>query len=95
MPPELARCVVRIAPQSGCAFQLERGDILRVSDPFGEQVSDLFAFKDGDASCSLSSGRSIDYAGKIYLSTGDVLYSNDSRKMFTIVADSVGATTSC
>ena len=40
--------------------------------------------------CSLSSGRSIDYSAKIFLSTGDVLYANDSRAMFTIVADTVG-----
>jgi uncharacterized protein YcgI (DUF1989 family) len=82
--------VVRIAAQCGGAFTLRAGDVLRVCDPFGEQVADLFAFKDGEPACSLSSGRSIDYAGKIYLSTGDVLYANDSREMFTIVADSVG-----
>lgn len=81
---------VRIAPQSGAAFSIQRGDILRVTDPFGEQVSDLFAFKKDETSCLLSSGRSIDYAGKIYLTTGDVLYANDSRRMFTIVADTVG-----
>ena len=79
----------RIAPQSGAGFRLRRGDILCVADPEGEQVSDLFAFRDGDPACSLSSGRTIDYAGKIYLSTGDVLWSNDSRPMFTIVADDV------
>ena len=55
-----------------------------------EQVADLFAFSDGDPACSLSSGRSIDYAGKIYLSCGDILYANDSRAMFTIMADTVG-----
>lgn len=82
--------VVRIAPQSGTAFRLRKNEILRVSDPCGEQVSDLFAFRDGQTSCSLSSGRSIDYASKIFLTTGDVLYSNDSRPMFTIVADTVG-----
>ncbi len=82
--------VLRIAAQCGTAFTLRAGDVLRVCDPLGEQVADLFAFKDGAPACSLSSGRSIDYAGKIYLSTGDVLYANDSRKMFTIVADSVG-----
>ena len=81
---------VRIPPQSGRAFEMRRGEILRVTDPHGEQVADLFAFGKDDASCSLSSGRSIDYAGRIYLTTGDVLYANDSRRMFTIVADSVG-----
>ncbi len=85
-----AAATTRIAPQSGVSFKLRAGDVLKVRDPCGEQVCDLFAFKDGDFTCSLSSGRSIDYAGKIYLSTGDVLYSNDSRRLFTIVADTVG-----
>lgn len=80
----------RIAPQSGVAFRLRRGEVLRITDPFGQQVADLFAFKDGDSTCSLSSGRSIDYASKIFLTTGDVLYSNDSRRMFTIGTDMVG-----
>jgi uncharacterized protein YcgI (DUF1989 family) len=85
-----AQPITRIPPQSGTSFKLRAGDLLRVCDPLGEQVADLFAFKDGDPACSLSSGRSIDYASKIYLSTGDVLYANDSRAMFTIVADTVG-----
>lgn len=80
----------RIPPQSGVGFRMSRGDVLRVVDPQGEQVSDLFAFAAHDSKCSLSSGRSIDYAGKIYLSTGDVLWSNDSRRMFTILRDDVG-----
>lgn len=80
----------RIPPQSGRGFALRRGQTLRIVDPHGEQVADLFAFKAGDPACWLSSGRSIDYAGRIYLTTGDVLYANDSRPMFTIVADSVG-----
>ncbi len=83
----LCRC--RIAPQRGQGFRLQRGQILRVTDPCGEQVADLFAFASDDAACSLSSGRSIDYASKIYLTTGDVLWSNDSRPMFTIVRDDV------
>jgi hypothetical protein len=87
---ELTHATCRIPPQSGRAFRLRAGEVLRITDPCGEQVSDLFAFKDDDHRCSLSSGRSIDYASKIYLSTGDVLYSNDSRPMFTILEDKVG-----
>ncbi|MEO8135984.1 MAG: urea carboxylase-associated family protein [Betaproteobacteria bacterium] len=74
----------------GASFKIRKGEVLRVYDPCGEQVADLFAFKDGDLACSLSSGRSIDYASRIYLSIGDVLYSNDSQRMFTIIADTVG-----
>ena len=81
---------VRIPPQSGAAFRLRASEILRITDPYGEQVADLYAFKDDDHACSLSSGRSIDYASKIYLTTGDVLYSNDSRAMFRILEDTVG-----
>jgi uncharacterized protein YcgI (DUF1989 family) len=80
----------RIPPQSGVAFKLRASEILRITDPYGEQVAGLFAFRDGDHSCSLSSGRSIDYASKIYLTTGDSLYSNDSRRMFRILEDTVG-----
>jgi uncharacterized protein YcgI (DUF1989 family) len=80
----------RIAPQSGAGFQLSRRQVLRIVDPEGEQVSDLFAFAAGDPRCYLSSGRSLDYAGKLYLTTGDKLYSNDSRVMFTILKDTVG-----
>jgi uncharacterized protein len=79
----------RIAPQSGCGFHMKRGDVLRVVDPYGEQGADLFAFATDNPSCALSSGRSIDYASKIYLTTGDVLWSNDSRPMFTILRDAV------
>jgi uncharacterized protein YcgI (DUF1989 family) len=80
----------RIPAQSGVGFVLRRGQVLRVTDPEGEQVADLFAFAAGDSRSYLSSGRSLDYASKLYLSTGDRLYSNDSREMFTIVADTVG-----
>ena len=80
----------RIAPQSGVGFTLSAGDVLRVIDPCGEQVADLFAFGAEEPACALSSGRSIDYASRIYLTTGDTLYANDSRPMFTIVGDSVG-----
>jgi len=80
----------RIPPQSGVAFKLRASEVLRISDPFGEQVADLFAFAEDDHRCSLSSGRTIDYASKIYLTKGDVLYSNDSRPMFRILEDTVG-----
>ncbi len=80
----------RIAPQSGTSFRLKKGQVLRIIDPMGQQVADLFSVNEHDHRCTLSSGRSLDYAGKIYLSQGDLLYANDSLVMFTILADSVG-----
>ena len=79
----------RIEPQTGVAFELKQGDLLRVIDVQGEQVSDLMAFAPDGVEC-LSSGRSIDYNDTIYLTAGHVLYSNRSTPMLTIVEDSVG-----
>ena len=80
----------RIEPCSGRAVELEAGDELVVIDPEGQQVSDLTAFSREDMDEYLSSGRSIDYASKLWLTTGDVLYSNRSRPMFTILEDTCG-----
>lgn len=80
----------RIPPCSARAVELDTGDTLVVIDPEGQQVSDVVAFAREDLREYLSSGRSIDYASKLWLSTGDVLYSNRSRPMFTIVADTCG-----
>jgi uncharacterized protein YcgI (DUF1989 family) len=82
--------ISEIPPRSGAAFRLGRGRRLRVIDPKGEQVSDLLAFNAADTAEVISSGRSLDYAGKIYLSTGDPLYSNRSNIMLRIIEDTVG-----
>lgn len=82
--------VERIAPCSGRAVELDTGDELIVIDPMGQQVSDLTAFSLADTAEYLSSGRSIDYASKLWLSTGDLLYSNRSTPMFTILEDTCG-----
>lgn len=79
-----------IHPQSGVGLTLRRGEILRIIDPQGEQVSDLMAFSASDRNEWLSSGRTIDYANTIYLTTGHTLYSNRSNPMFRILEDKVG-----
>nr|WP_210286220.1 urea carboxylase-associated family protein [Hansschlegelia beijingensis] len=79
-----------IPPRSGAAFELTRGQTLTVIDPEGEQVSDLVAFAREDLDEAISSGRSLDYASRIFLTTGDPLYSNRSRIMLEIVEDTVG-----
>jgi uncharacterized protein YcgI (DUF1989 family) len=79
-----------IAPRSGVAFELTRGQRLRVIDPEGEQVADLLAYNRHDVGEALSSGRSLDYASCIYLTTGHSLYSNRSNVLLKIVEDTVG-----
>lgn len=82
--------LLEIAPRSGVAFELRRGQSLRVIDPQGEQVADLLAYNSADVAEVISSGRTLDYASCIYLTTGHLLYSNRSNEMLRIVADTVG-----
>ena len=82
--------VHEIPPRSGVAFELSCGQRLRVIDPQGEQVADLLAYNRADVAEVLSSGRSLDYASCLYLSTGHALYSNRSNVLLAIVEDSVG-----
>ena len=78
-----------IPAAQGVGLKLHRGDRLRVIDPEGGQSGDLAAFS-VDGSQRLCSGRTFDYGGKIYVSTGDVLWSDRSTPLLTIVADDVG-----
>ena len=80
----------RIQPRTGIAFTLAAGQMLKVIDPTGEQVADMLAFCAEDHAEAISSGRSIDYASKLFLSTGDSIYSNRSRVMLRIIEDTVG-----
>jgi uncharacterized protein YcgI (DUF1989 family) len=82
--------LAEIEPRSGTAFRLNKGQRLRVIDPKGEQVADLLAFNAHDAAEVISSGRTLDYASRIFLTTGDPLYSNRSNVMLRILEDMVG-----
>ena len=93
MPPEPGAAgpgLVEIPPRSGTAFTLDKGQRLTVIDPCGEQVADLLAFRRDDPDEVISSGRTLDYASRLFLSTGDPIYSNRSRVLLRIVADTVG-----
>jgi len=80
----------RIEARSGTAFTLSEGETLTVFDPMGSQVADLLAFNADDVGEVISSGRTLDYASRIYLTTGDMLYSNRSNVMLDIAEDMVG-----
>jgi uncharacterized protein len=74
---------------SSAGIRLKRGEQLRVIDPEGGQTGDLVAFSE-DGLQRQSNGRTFDYYGKIYVSTGDALWSDHSKPMLTITADAVG-----
>jgi uncharacterized protein YcgI (DUF1989 family) len=79
-----------IPPRSGVAFLLKKGQRLTVVDPQGEQVSDFICYNQHDTAEYLSSGRTIDYAETIYLTSGHSFYSNRSNIMFDMEEDTVG-----
>ena len=80
----------RIAPRSGVAFNLKKGQHLTVIDPEGQQVSDLLTYNATDTKEVISSGRSLDYAETMFLTTGHYIYSNRSNIMLEITEDTVG-----
>lgn len=79
-----------IAPRSGTAFAINKGDMLRVIDPEGAQVSDLLAFDAEDPRELISNGRTFDYEETIRLTAGNRLWSNRSRPLLRIAEDSAG-----
>ncbi|GGD64007.1 DUF1989 domain-containing protein [Erythrobacter arachoides] len=80
----------RIAPRTGVAIELARGDALVVIDPEGGQVSDLLAVSASDAGEIISNGRTFDYEETTLLTTGAKLWSNRSNVMLEIEEDTVG-----
>ncbi len=86
----MTAAVHEIAPRSGAGFTLSAGQTLTVIDPRGVQVADLLAYNAADVREALSSGRTLDYAETIRLTTGHKLYSNRSNVLLEIVEDTVG-----
>lgn len=83
--------MIRTLPaQTGTAFYLKKGDYLKVIDPLGQQVADLFCAAKENQENTLSSGRSIDYNETIYLSKGHHLYAQNGDIMLEILEDSCG-----
>jgi uncharacterized protein YcgI (DUF1989 family) len=81
---------LRAVPAAGgVGLRLARGERLRIVDTEGGQTGDLVAYA-ADGAERLSNGRTFDYNGKIRLSTGDVLWSDRSNPMLTILVDEAG-----
>jgi len=79
-----------IEKQSGAAFKLRKGDRLKITDPQGEQVSDMVLFNADDKREKLSSGKTLDFEETILITKGHHLWSNRSHKMMEILEDTNG-----
>jgi len=79
-----------LEPHTGAAFVVRKEQILRVIDVEGQQVVDLVSYSHQNPQEYLSSPRTMDYNNKIYFTKDDLLYSDQSNPMWTIVEDTVG-----
>ncbi|MEP6261020.1 MAG: urea carboxylase-associated family protein [Gillisia sp.] len=82
--------VQKIEKQTGVAFRLKKGQLLKVIDPQGEQVSDMVLFNADDVREKISSGKTLDFEESILITKGNFLWSNRSRKMMEILEDTNG-----
>ena len=76
-----------IPAKTGVGFKLEKGQMLKVIDPKGGQVADLFCYSVANPGDTLSSGRSIDYADKLMFGEEDTLVSHAGLPMLKIIED--------
>lgn len=76
-----------IPPQSGAAFRVSKDYHLRVVDPKGAQVADLWAFStDGDLDW-LSTSQTRDINERLFPAVGEGFYGMSGEKLLTLVED--------
>jgi uncharacterized protein YcgI (DUF1989 family) len=73
-----------IAKNSGAAFQLIKGQRLRIA---GRSIVDFVAFNLHDLTERFDQARTKTNQAKIFVSTGDILYSKRNNPMLTILED--------
>jgi uncharacterized protein YcgI (DUF1989 family) len=73
-----------VAKNSGAAFEIKKGQRLRVA---GKSIVDLVAFNLRDLTERFDQARTKTNQVKIFISTGDILYSKRNNPMLTIVGD--------
>lgn len=79
-----------VPPRGKYVHELKRGEILRVTDLEGQQVGDLIAFDLNNLDDKFWISTTVRLNRTVYLTTGHVLYSELSKPMLTIVADTCG-----
>lgn len=69
---------------------IKKGQVLRILDLEGNQAVDTLFYNARDPQERYDANNTIREQGNIYLTTGTILRSNESRPMLTIVADTCG-----
>lgn len=76
-----------IAPQSGRAFRLAKGEHIRITDPKGQQVADFWAFREGSDLDWLSTSQTRDITERLFPAVGDHFYGASGDALVTLVED--------
>jgi len=80
-----------IVPAKGVtAFEIQRGQTVRIEDVEGQQAVDLICYNLEDLGEKFWAAHTAKINGTIYVTTGHILYSDQARPMMTIVEDTVG-----
>ena len=79
-----------LAPKGRIAFDLGRGETLRIVDLDGQQVADFICFDKNNMADKISHSTTVMLKGNINLTAGDYIYSVDAWRMLKITRDTVG-----
>ena len=82
--------MIIIPPKSGASLELKKGQILKVIDIEGMQVSDILFLNKADKEEKISSGKTFDFEESILPTKENYLWSNRSNKMVKIIEDTNG-----
>jgi hypothetical protein len=69
---------------------VRRGEHLRLVDLEGQQAVDFLCYDAADPTDRYSATNTIKVAGRIFIGTGSILYSDLGHALFTVVEDTVG-----
>jgi len=76
---------ILVPPQSGRAFRVAQGDLVRIIDPKGQQVADLWAFATGAKLDWLSTSQTRDINECLFPAIGQHFYSANGVPMLTLM----------
>lgn len=79
-----------ITPRGYYAHEIPQGDILRIIDLEGQQVADFLMFNLNRLEEKLSPPNTVNLNRQVFPGVGYSLYSDEARKLMTIIADTCG-----
>jgi len=82
--------ILRIPPSSAVSFQVEKDQVVKVTDIEGQQAADFIAFNARDLREKLSTSRTRSENGTVRITKGHRLFSNRHNVLFTILEDKCG-----